>query len=386
MTRLLYLSGDPGVPVLGHKGASVHVRALARALAEQTSSVVLASPRVEPEGEKLDAPIELVPIEGVLPKRHADADALAETVERQTAAVLALVRERRIEAIYERHSLFGVAGVRVAATAGIPHVLEVNAPLRAEALAFRGLPHPDSAATLEAETFAGTDRILAVSPTLAGLLASSGVEQRRIEVVENAIDPAAFPPPGPRRAGVLTIGFAGSLKPWHGIDVLVDAFRLALAEEPAMRLEIIGEGPAARVLDDAGLPGALVRRHGLLTHAETLRTMRRWHVGVAPFHHLDDFYFSPLKLAEYMATGLCAVASDLPELRRLLDDGKRGVLVEPGSSTALAEAFVALARDRGRAAELGRCARRHALSGLSWRQNATRALHALRAAERELAA
>ena len=70
--RLLYLSADPGVPILGHKGASVHVRALVCALAAKGVSVVLASPRTAPEGERLDAPVELVPIAPVLPKAHAD--------------------------------------------------------------------------------------------------------------------------------------------------------------------------------------------------------------------------------------------------------------------------------------------------------------------------
>ena len=60
--RLLYLSADPGIPVLGHKGASVHVRALVCALAAKGVSMVVASPRTAPEGERLDAPAELVAI------------------------------------------------------------------------------------------------------------------------------------------------------------------------------------------------------------------------------------------------------------------------------------------------------------------------------------
>ena len=43
--RLLVLSGDPGIPVLGHKGASVHVRELTRALCDLGTEVAIASPR-----------------------------------------------------------------------------------------------------------------------------------------------------------------------------------------------------------------------------------------------------------------------------------------------------------------------------------------------------
>ena len=63
--RLLYVSADPGIPVLGHKGASVHVRELVTALTAEGARVALASPRVAPEGDRLDAPAELIELEPV---------------------------------------------------------------------------------------------------------------------------------------------------------------------------------------------------------------------------------------------------------------------------------------------------------------------------------
>jgi len=52
--RLLYVSADPGVPILGHKGASVHVRELVTALVAKGASVVIASPRIDEEGDTLE--------------------------------------------------------------------------------------------------------------------------------------------------------------------------------------------------------------------------------------------------------------------------------------------------------------------------------------------
>jgi glycosyltransferase involved in cell wall biosynthesis len=384
--RLLYLSADPGVPVLGHKGASVHVRALVSALAAQGAEVVLASPRIAPEGERLDAPVELVPITPVLPKKHDGAASLLTAVECQASEILELARRYAVEAVYERYSLFSVGGVRAAAKLALPRVLEVNSPLREEALRFRELPHPEVAATLEREVFAGSRLIFAVSETLAGLLEGPGVERASIEVVPNAVDPRQFALRRQIAQDVFTIGFAGSLKPWHGIDVLIEAFRRALAEAPELRLEIIGDGPARRPLDDARLPTGVMTWRGQLTHAETVRSMARWDVGAAPFHALDNFYFSPLKLVEYMGAGACPVASDVPELRSLLGDGERGVLVEPGDAAALARAFVDLARNRERAAALGARAKEHALGSLSWSANAERTLRALQRRAVELVA
>src|SRR5207244_1240313 len=188
--RLLYLTADPGVPVLGHKGASVHVRELATALSRLGVDVAIASPRIEPAGDSIAAPIALLPI----PRVPLDASRLDlwTALGEQRAAVLKLARRFEAEAIYERYSLFSDAGVEAAAALGIPHVLEVNAPLRKEAHRFRTLPHPVLAGEIERAVYRGTGRILAVSPALKSWLEAEGVEPDRVEIVPNAVAPERF--------------------------------------------------------------------------------------------------------------------------------------------------------------------------------------------------
>jgi glycosyltransferase involved in cell wall biosynthesis len=381
--RLLVLSGDPGIPVLGHKGASVHVRELARALSELGADVAIASPRIEPMGDVLDAPVELLPIPSI-PSKASEAE-LREAMETQQEAVASVARAFAAEAIYERYSLFGAAGIGAAATLGIPHVLEVNAPLRAEASRFRTLPHPALAAEIEEEVFQDTDRVLVVSQALQRWLEDEGVARERIEVVPNAVAPSRIGARHARDDDEFVLGFCGSLKPWHGIEVLLEACAMAFEQEPALRLEIVGSGPLEHLLDSASLPPDRVRAYGALPHAAALERLRQWDVGVAPYLPLDDFYFSPLKVVEYMAVGLCPVASDLGDLPALLDDGGRGLLVPPGDALLLAAAFLELAWDRERADELGRRARAHVLEAHTWEKNARIVLDSL-SASRELAA
>lgn len=384
--RVLYLSADPGVPILGHKGASVHVRELVSAMAAAGATVTVVSPRTGAEGDTLPAPIELISIEPVLPRKHADARSLQAAATRQAAQVRRIAERLRADAVYERFSLFSDGGVSAARALGIPHVLEVNAPLREEALRYRTLPHAQLAAAIERRVFSATDRVFAVSKALARLLEEAGVPAGRIEVAPNAIDPAKFPIQGQRSEGPFTIGFAGSLKPWHGVEVMLEAFRGALAAIPSLRLEIVGDGPARAGVERAGLPAQRFAYHGALSHAETLRVLSRWDVGAAPFLALPDFYFSPLKLVEYMAAGLCPVASDQPEIRDLLGGGDRGVLVPPGDADAFARALIALARNRERTNAIGLRAREYVLEERSWSRNAERALGALRGRAAELVA
>lgn len=381
--RLLYLSCDPGIPVLGHKGASVHVRELATALSDLGADVAIASPRTEPAGDVLEASVELMSIPPI-PTKASEAD-LRAAHETQREAIADVARSFGAEAIYERYSLFGAAGVEVAVSLGIPHVLEVNAPLRAEARRFRTLPHRELAAEIERSVFRGTDRVLAVSSTLRRWLEAEGVESGRIEVVPNAIAPDRIGRRQPRDDDEFVLGFCGSLKAWHGIDVLLEAFAIALAAEPTLRLEVVGSGPLDYLLGSANLPAGRVRAFGALPHAEALERLRRWDVGVAPYLPLEGFYFSPLKVVEYMAVGICPVASALGDLPALLSGGGRGVLVPAGDARRLGSVFLELAHDRERAAELGRRARKYVLDAHTWERNARVALDSFRAS-RELAA
>jgi glycosyltransferase involved in cell wall biosynthesis len=380
--RLLNVSCDPGIPVLGHKGASVHVRELASALSHLGAEVAIASPRTEPAGDVLDAPIRLLRLPRVTPT--VPQPELCVALEAQRIEVLKAARTFAADAIYERYSLFGDAGIEAAAALGIPHVLEVNAPLRDEARRFRTLPHPDLAAEIEQGVFRNTNRILAVSNALRRWLEQEGVEPDRIGVVPNAVAPARFGARRPRSDNRFVLGFCGSLKPWHGIEVLLDACAIAFSEEPAMRLEVAGSGPLEHLLDSAVLPGGGLRALGPMSHAETIERLRSWDAGLAPYLPLDDCYFSPLKVVEYMATGLCTIASDVGELPALLGEG-RGVVVPAGDAQQLASALVRLAHDRDRAVELGRQARAYVLETHTWEGNARIVLDSFRRS-RELAA
>lgn len=376
--RLLYLTADPGVPVLGHKGASVHVRELARALADCGVHVVIASPRVEPEGDRIDGRARLRAISPVLPERLDQVADGRAAMDAQAAEVLAIARAEEVDAVYERFSLFSDAGVRAAAALGIPHVLEVNAPLREEARRFRTLPHPALAADVERDVLSRTGRVLVVSEPLVAPLVAAGADARIVEVVPNGVSPDG-PVASPGSSRAFTVGFAGSLKPWHGIETLVQAVELAAREVPGLQLEVVGDGPQAGVLAGSALGPRRVRALGALAHGETRVRIAGWDVGAAPYAPLAGFYFSPLKVLEYMAAAVCPVASALGEMPALLGHGDRGVLVAPDDAPALARALVGLARDPGRTARLGAAARAHVLAHRGWDANARRIVAGLAA-------
>jgi glycosyltransferase involved in cell wall biosynthesis len=310
-------------------------------------------------------------IPGVLPKERTQSEITA-AVHAQAQALADLAGRHEVDAIYERFSLFSTAGVRVARELGLVHALEVNAPLREEAASYRTLPHPDLAAALEEEVMDGTDRVLAVSRALAVTLIDQGVPASKVEVVPNGVAAHRFPEPR-RDPSRFVVGFAGSLKPWHGVETLVDA----VCAVPGVHLEVFGAGPLEERL--SRVPPDRIRRLGARPHGEVLERMASWDAGLAPYAPVERFWFSPLKVLEYMAAGTCPVVSDIGDARQTLGEGARGVLVPPADAGALATAIRELASDRESARRLGQRAREWVRGHRSWTLNAARALAALRA-------
>jgi len=168
------------------------------------------------------------------------------------------------------------------------------------------------------------------------------------------------------------VGFAGSLKPWHGVATLLDAFATLRAHTPTARLLIIGTGPqeaAARARATAlGLGDAVVFT-GAVAHDAMPGLLAAMDIGVAPYLAVPDFYFSPLKLYEYMAAGLAVVASDAGAIATLVRASETGLLCPPGDAPALGWALACLAYDPTLRARLGAAARAEA-ERHTWAANA----------------
>jgi glycosyltransferase involved in cell wall biosynthesis len=277
----------------------------------------------------------------------------------------------RPQLVYERYSPFGVATGVTAAARGLRHLLEVNAPLAWEGARFRRQAFGEVAAVLERAAFGAAGGIIAVSRELKDTLVAAGVVAAKIAVVPNGVDPDMFAPVGPAAdvgpgAGAVTVGFVGSLKPWHGLAILVEAFR-RLAPDTRYHLLIVGDGPEAATIRAlaAELPGRVTHIRAV-RHEDVPRFLRAMDIAVAPYPRLERFYYSPLKVLEYMATGRAIVASAIGQPRELLRTDETGVLVPPGDVAALAGAIRCLAHDRERRRALGLAAAREAASRHRW--------------------
>ncbi|MCD6489758.1 MAG: glycosyltransferase family 4 protein [Thermodesulfobacterium sp.] len=133
------------------------------------------------------------------------------------------------------------------------------------------------------------------------------------------------------------IFYAGSLKKWKGVDVLIKAMKYL----PGEKLLIAGNGEESNYLQNIVKEENLqdrIKFLGYIPHTEIPKFLSKAKILVLPNVKEDTSVFtSPLKLFEYMAIGKPIVASDIPSLKEILKHEENAYLVKPGDPKALAE-------------------------------------------------
>jgi glycosyltransferase involved in cell wall biosynthesis len=390
--RLAYLCADRGVPIDGVKGASIHVRAVADALCERGHELTVLAARPGEKAARRSWPLVDVGYDRCLKELQRSLVAAGgdRQLGRETHAMLLNVRasealeelERKqpLDAVYERYSLWSWAGLRFARRHRKPLILEVNAPLVREAGEWRHLEMAPVARAVERQVLRGADAVIVPSRELADWLIGEVGRRRHTRVIPNGFDerlfrrPAALPAAAGRLRGRYVVVFVGSLKPWHGVDVLLAAFERLLTQVPEAHLLVVGDGPLRRQVEAAGrrLGAGRVSAPGAVDHARVPGWLACADVAVAPYPCLDSFYFSPLKVVEYQAAGLPVVASHCGQLDLLIADGESGRLVPPGDADGLAAALAELAGDPELRRRMGERGRRRAFRNSGWSSVAAR--------------
>ncbi|MBA3482575.1 MAG: glycosyltransferase family 4 protein [Pirellulales bacterium] len=419
--RILYVCTDLSIPILGQHGAAVHVRSLVAALERGGNQVIVAAPLLNKSPWErpaaISARVQHLPTAG-----DTNAAVLAIKAFNRTLGVNNTLPSevRRIlynkdlprqlrgqftdqppDFVYERASLLSTAGVQIARELNRPLVIELNAPLAVEQAAYRRSCLGDLSAQAERWSLSQADLVLVVSAALREYVLGLGVEACRVHVVPNGVDSALFRSKWDRTSGVgershdpgrrsdrtgeigaaetngrSVLGFVGGLRPWHGVEILPRLIERLKPRHPNIRLVIVGDGPLRanleRDFDERGL-GDHVHFTGGAPHEEVPQWIGRFDVALAPYGPTEHaFYFSPLKLFEYMACGVPTVAARLGQIEEVVRHGETGLLYAPGELDALTAACDRLLNDVALRQDLGQRAAEEIHRRYTWDQNAAR--------------
>lgn len=214
------------------------------------------------------------------------------------------------------------------------------------------------------------EHVVAVTDDIATALAERhGLDPRRISVVPNGVEVELFAAGAARvESRPDLIAYTGTLAPYQGIDLLLEAFAKARARRPGLKLRLLSNS-------DFGPYAALARRLGVADALELLperleslpEQLAQAQVAVLP---RVDCPGLPQKLLNYMASGRAVVA--FAGSAKRIEHGVTALVVPNHDTEGFAAAMLRLVADPVEAARLGRAAHAFVAATSSWATAAER--------------
>jgi len=230
--------------------------------------------------------------------------------------------------------------------------------------------------------------VVSVSKPLKTDLLRMGIPAEKILVNPNGVDPEKFNPEIANskkcrdlreKLGLyenkILVGFSALFRSWHGIPQLTETIDEILKTRllPNIHFLLIG--------DDGQLKADMEKQlgeykevtfTGTIPYSEIQYYLAICDILVSPHGpqaHGREFFFSPIKLFEYMAMGKGIVASNVGQIAEVLKDSENAILVEPGNVDELINGILKLARDKDLRQKLGKNARYEVIKNYTWRKH-----------------
>lgn len=307
-------------------------------------------------------------------------------------ALIIFVLRYRPDFIYERYSLFTVSGLGVAKIFRLPFILEVNAPLSLEMKVYESLVFQRLAQRVENWLCRNATKTIVVSSAMKNIFLTHGLPEHKFMVLPNGVDPQRFHPEvnGKQIRTSLDwtdnfiVGFVGWIRHWHGLDILIDAMAILEKKIAALRLLLVGDGPAMFDLQTQ------IHRLGLTEKIQL--------TGPVPKNVIPNYiaamdlaiqpavtdYASPIKLFEYLAIGKAIIAPRKDNITEIIEDEKQALLYTSGKTQELADKIARLYNDRDLRESLGREGRRLVKEkGYYWQANASKIIACVELCKKE---
>ena len=283
--------------------------------------------------------------------------------------------------------LVALSGYWLARMKGVPFVFEVR-DLWPESLSAVGVGGEKTLLNRGLRTIAGflyrrADHIVVVTEAFrAHLIKKWNVPAGKISVVENGVEPELFAPVDAaalkRELGLedkFVVCYIGTLGMAHGLGTLVDAAERIASKLPDVVFLLVGEGAEKqRIIELARERGVTNIRFVGQQPREKIPAFISSADACAVLLRKTDVFQTviPTKMLEFMSCERPVILGVDGQARRVLEQARAGIFVEPENADALVNAVALLHAQPDLRASLGQNGRRFVLQNLS-RQRTARA-------------
>ena len=272
---------------------------------------------------------------------------------------------------YDALSPAAFRGARMARKLGASLVL-VEAALPAGELSFEGFLNLLGARLWGRYVRRTAAAVVALDGEARSQALREGFTPGIVRVVPNGVDLERFRPGltsslvARHRIRGRILLYVGSLIPGRGLDVLLAAFARTVGQRSDWNLVLAGDGPRRPSLR------ARVEGLGIGDRVHWLPAVREEELpglmGASTLLAVParDAEVVGQQVGRALACGLPVIASDLPRLRGMMEDGRHGLLVEPGDEAAWVAALQRCAGSPESRKRWSREARAFAEANLGW--------------------
>lgn len=220
----------------------------------------------------------------------------------------------------------------------------------------------------------GCDLGICVSPALSDIV-SNKLKIKRVVTISNGSDPDLFRPDAPIAPRMLAfqekfnVAWIGTIKEsWHDLGLIGEAAKLVWAnnEGKIINFHIIG----------AGLSGFMAEMPPNVFYwgAEQYELLPHWlsgmQVGLSTYKPSRASLGSPLKIFDYMSSGLPFVSTEHPVADKILEElDAEDLMIPIEDSQALANVLIRLAADQERCKRIGAAGRQLVVEKFNWRKS-----------------
>jgi glycosyltransferase involved in cell wall biosynthesis len=163
------------------------------------------------------------------------------------------------------------------------------------------------------------------------------------------------------------IGFVGSIFPYHGVDILIEAFSKIADEFPDTLLLIVGDGEILNDLKKSAID-LNIEKKVLFTGSRPHHEVFTW-IDIMDICVMakSNWYGSPVKIFEYGAMGKGIIAPNTIPVKDVMQDKVDGILIDP-KIDELQNALKLFLSDHNLKTHLANQFKKKVLSNFTWKK------------------